>query len=147
MKAPLRIDSHIHPFGSLVTNKSASGVLVSADDKKEDTLENTEFKETKAPSRPQRLDAKVVRFQNNKEKWIAVVGLFNGRPYEIFTGKIEDVFVLPQSVEYGWVIKKWYSTSSVYPGYENTSTNPCSEIAMQGGDSYYKRISGRRYWL
>ena len=84
---------------------SRSGVLVSADDKKEDVLENSEFKETKAPSRPKRLDAKVVRFQNNKEKWIAVVGLLNGRPYEIFTGKTEDVFVLPQSIEYGWVIK------------------------------------------
>jgi ribonucleoside-diphosphate reductase alpha chain len=84
---------------------SRSGVLVSADDNKDDVLENTEFKETKAPSRPKKLDGKVVRFQNNKEKWIAVVGLLNGRPYEIFTGKTEDVFVLPQSVEYGWVIK------------------------------------------
>ena len=84
---------------------SRSGVLVSADEKKEDVLENTEFKETKAPSRPERLDAKVVRFKNNKEKWIAVVGLLNGRPYEIFTGKTEDVFNMPPTVEYGWVIK------------------------------------------
>ena len=84
---------------------SRSGVLVSADDKQDNVLENTEFKETRAPSRPKKLDAKVVRFQNNKEKWIAVVGLMNGRPYEIFTGKTEDVFVVPQAVEYGWVIK------------------------------------------
>ena len=84
---------------------SRSGVLVSADEKKNDVLENTEFKETKAPSRPERLDAKVVRFKNNKEKWIAVVGLLNGRPYEIFTGKTEDVFNMPPTVEYGWVIK------------------------------------------
>ena len=84
---------------------SRSGVLVSVDEKKDDVLENTEFKETKAPSRPKRLDAKVVRFQNNKEKWIAVVGLLNGRPYEIFTGKTEDVFNMPAAVEYGWVIK------------------------------------------
>ncbi len=83
---------------------SRSGVLVSADDKN-DSSENTEFKETKAPPRPKRLDAKVIRFQNNKEKWIAVVGVINGRPYEIFTGRTEDVFVLPQSIEYGWVIK------------------------------------------
>jgi len=83
-----------------------SGVLVAADDNgKNDILENTEFKETKAPSRTKRLDAKVVRFQNNKEKWIAVVGLLNGRPYEIFTGKTEDVFNVPAAVEYGWVIK------------------------------------------
>jgi ribonucleoside-diphosphate reductase alpha chain len=85
---------------------SRSGVLVSADDKQEQVLENSEFKETKAPSRPERLDAKVVRFQNNKEKWIAVVGLLNGRPYEIFTGKTEDVFNMPAAVEYGWVLKK-----------------------------------------
>ena len=85
---------------------SRSGVLVAADDKKgNDVLENTEFKETRAPSRPKRLDAKVVRFQNNKEKWIAVVGLLNGRPYEIFTGKTEDVFNMPAAIEYGWVIK------------------------------------------
>ena len=84
---------------------SRSGVLVSADEKQEDVHENTEFKETKAPSRPKKLDAKVVRFQNNKEKWIAVVGLLNGRPYEIFTGKTEDVFNMPAAVEYGWVIK------------------------------------------
>ncbi|MBT3622239.1 MAG: adenosylcobalamin-dependent ribonucleoside-diphosphate reductase [Flavobacteriales bacterium] len=85
---------------------SRAGVLVSTDDKgKGDVLENTEFRETKAPSRPKRLDAKVVRFQNNKEKWIAVVGLMNGRPYEIFTGKTEDVFNMPAAVEYGWVIK------------------------------------------
>ncbi len=84
---------------------SRAGVLISDDDKKDDVLNNSEFKETRAPSRPKRLDAKVVRFQNNKEKWIAVVGLMNGRPYEIFTGKTEDVFVVPQAVEYGWVIK------------------------------------------
>jgi ribonucleoside-diphosphate reductase alpha chain len=84
---------------------SRSGVLIAVDDKKDDVLENTEFKETRAPSRPKRLDAKVVRFQNNKEKWIAVVGLLNGRPYEIFTGKTEDVFNMPAAVEYGWVIK------------------------------------------
>ena len=84
---------------------SRSGVLVSADEKKDAVLENSEFRETKAPSRPKRLDAKVVRFQNKKEKWIAVVGLLNGRPYEIFTGKTEDVFNMPAAVEYGWIIK------------------------------------------
>ncbi len=84
---------------------SRSGVLVSTDDKKDDAEGNAEFKETKAPSRPKKLDAKVVRFQNNKEKWIAVVGLLNGRPYEIFTGKTEDVFNMPPAIEYGWVIK------------------------------------------
>ncbi len=79
---------------------SRSGVLVS-DKKKEDP---SEFKETMAPTRPKRLDAEIVRFQNDYEKWIAVVGLLNGRPYEIFTGKAED-FYLPPWVQKGWVIK------------------------------------------
>ena len=84
---------------------SRSGVLVSVDDKKEDNDKEYEITDTNALSRPKKLDAKVVRFQNNKEKWIAVVGLLEGRPYEIFTGRTEDVFVLPQNIEYGWVIK------------------------------------------
>lgn len=82
---------------------SRSGVLVSTDENSQE--DDLEFKVNHAPSRPKRLDAKVIRFQNNKEKWMAVVGLLDGRPYEIFTGKIEDVFVLPQTVEYGWVVK------------------------------------------
>ena len=84
---------------------SRSGVLVSTDDKGINEEKNEKFTVNHAPSRPKRLDAKVIRFQNNKEKWMAVVGLLNGRPYEIFTGKIEDVFVLPKGVEYGWVVK------------------------------------------
>ncbi|NTW31257.1 MAG: adenosylcobalamin-dependent ribonucleoside-diphosphate reductase [Bacteroidetes bacterium] len=79
---------------------SRSGVMI-ADKKKEDV---TEFKETTAPQRPKKLDAEIVRFQNDYEKWIAVVGLLNGRPYEIFTGKSEDLF-LPPWVQKGWVIK------------------------------------------
>jgi ribonucleoside-diphosphate reductase alpha chain len=47
----------------------------------------------------------VVRFNNDKEKWMAVVGLLNGKPYEIFTGKAEDSFYLPTYVTEGWVIK------------------------------------------
>ena len=79
---------------------SRSGVLVSKE-KKEDP---NEFKETYAPPRPQRLDADIVRFQNNKEKWVAVVGILKGRPYEIFSGKAEDFFVA-NYVEQGWVVK------------------------------------------
>lgn len=78
---------------------SRSGVLVS-NDKKEDTA----FKETKAPSRPKILEAEVIRFQNDYEKWVAIIGLLNGRPYEIFTGRAEGIF-LPTWVEKGWVIK------------------------------------------
>ena len=80
---------------------SRSGVLVS-NDKKED--DENDFKETKAPPRPAKLEASIVRFQNNKEKWVAVVGIYKGRPYEVFTGKAEDFFI-PSYVEEGWVVK------------------------------------------
>lgn len=79
---------------------SRSGVLVN-DSKNKD---KNEFKETKAPKRPKILDAEVVRFNNNSEKWVAVVGILNDRPYEIFTGKAEG-FYLPPYVEKGRVIK------------------------------------------
>lgn len=84
---------------------SRSGVLISADDKKKNTKDDNEFRETNAPPRPKKLDADVVRFHNNQEKWIAVVGKLNGRPYEIFTGKADD-FYLPPWVEAGWVIRE-----------------------------------------
>ncbi|KAA6312884.1 ribonucleoside-diphosphate reductase alpha chain, partial [termite gut metagenome] len=57
--------------------------------------------------RPKILEADVVRFQNNKEKWVAFVGLYNGHPYEIFTGLQDDEegILLPKSVVSGWIIK------------------------------------------
>ncbi len=78
---------------------SRSGVLVN--NKKED---KNDFKETDAPVRPKILESEVVRFNNDSEKWLAVVGLLHDRPYEIFTGKAEG-FYLPPYVEKGWVIK------------------------------------------
>ena len=58
--------------------------------------------------RPRELECDVVRFQNNKEKWVAFVGLLNGRPYEIFTGIQDDEegIVLPKSVSKGKIIKQ-----------------------------------------
>ena len=57
--------------------------------------------------RPVELEADVVRFQNNKEKWIAFVGLVDGKPYEIFTGLAddEDGIFCPKSVSHGKIIK------------------------------------------
>jgi ribonucleoside-diphosphate reductase alpha chain len=80
---------------------SRSGVLVGNE---KSTKEETEFQETKAPPRPPKLEADVVRFQNDHEKWVAVIGLLNNKPYEIFTGKAEGFF-LPNWVNKGWVIK------------------------------------------
>ncbi len=79
---------------------SRAGVLVKDKEKEDGTV----FKETTAPKRPMVLDAEVVRFNNDAEKWIAVVGILNERPYEIFTGKAEG-FYLPPEVTTGWVMK------------------------------------------
>ena len=58
--------------------------------------------------RPKELECDVVRFQNNKEKWVAFVGLLDGRPYEIFTGLQDDEegIVLPKTVLNGKIIKQ-----------------------------------------
>ena len=58
--------------------------------------------------RPQSLECDVVRFQNNKEKWVALVGLLDGYPYEIFTGLQDDEegIVLPKNVVHGKIIKQ-----------------------------------------
>lgn len=82
---------------------SRSGVLVT--ESKKDKEKETLFVETQAPKRPKKLEAEVVRFVNENEKWIAVVGLLNGRPYEIFSGKANN-FYLPDYVEKGWVIRE-----------------------------------------
>jgi len=79
---------------------SRHGVLVS----KSENKNCNEFTENKAPKRPKKLEAEVVRFKNEKEDWIAVVGMYEHRPYEIFTGRAES-FVLPKWVEKGWVIR------------------------------------------
>ena len=78
---------------------SRSGVLIKGSKDKKN-----EFKETTAPKRPKILEANIVRFNNNSEKWMAVVGLLHDKPYEVFTGKA-DGFYLPPYVEKGWVIK------------------------------------------
>jgi len=80
---------------------SRDGVLISNEKKEENIIE---FKETKAPIRPKKLEAEIVRFQNDYDKWIAVVGLLDNKPYEIFTGKADE-FYLPPHVNEGFVIK------------------------------------------
>ncbi len=83
---------------------SRSGVLVSLSKKKTESHAEAAPHVTK---RPIELEADVVRFQNNKEKWIAFVGLIDGKPYEIFTGLADDddgIFC-PKSVTHGKIIK------------------------------------------
>lgn len=83
---------------------SRDGVLVSATEKPKP---QEEVVPQGMPHRPEKLEADVVCFQNNKEKWIAFVGKLDGRPYEIFTGLSDDEegIVLPKSVTSGYIVK------------------------------------------
>ncbi|MBK9730884.1 MAG: adenosylcobalamin-dependent ribonucleoside-diphosphate reductase [Chitinophagaceae bacterium] len=84
---------------------SRSGVLIANDDKGKKTTAD-EVLTSNAPKRPKVLEADVLRFMNGNEKWSAVVGLLKGKPYEIFTGVVnEDSILLPNYVDKGWVIK------------------------------------------
>ena len=90
---------------------SRAGVMIQVDDKKKEP-EKKEAAPCKHPEvtevRPQVLECDVVRFQNNKEKWVAFVGLLDGYPYEIFTGLQDDDegIVLPKTVTKGKIIKQ-----------------------------------------
>jgi len=87
---------------------SRAGVLISNDEEKEKEKEEDCFELPQVvTSRPTELPADVIRFQNNKERWIAVIGLLNDRPYEIFTGLADedDGLLLPKKVTSGTVIK------------------------------------------
>ena len=91
---------------------SRSGVLISTkkkEDKKEELNALALLKRQVVEVRPKVLEADVVRFQNNKEKWVAFVGLLDGRPYEIFTGLQDDEegILLPKSVTSGRIIKNY----------------------------------------
>ena len=86
-----------------------SGVLVAMEEKTRKSAPQPAqgFPEPHVAKRPIELEADVVRFQNNKEKWIAFVGLMDGKPYEIFTGLSddEDGIFCPKSVTHGKIIK------------------------------------------
>ena len=95
---------------------SRSGVMISASkkDKKKNAAQKEKTSSDRIPvmavteTRPKELDCDVVRFQNNKEKWVAFVGLLDGYPYEIFTGLQDDEegIALPKTVTKGRIIKQ-----------------------------------------
>ncbi len=89
---------------------SRSGVLISNEEKEEEQETLTSF----PTKRPDVLTADVVRFQNNKEKWIAFLGTINDQPYEIFTGLAddEDGILIPRWVSKGLIIKNRNSDGS-----------------------------------
>ncbi len=115
---------------------SRSGVLVS--DKKKPEVS---FVETNAPKRPKELKAKVLRFNNDHEKWVAVVGMLDERPYEIFTGRLESSFQILGQVDEGLVIKsKTENGGNRY------------DFKYQDSDGYYVTMEGlsrtfdKEYW-
>ena len=87
---------------------SRAGVLLATDKKKKDDC-NCMQPPIIVSTRPRELEADVVKFQNNRERWIAFVGLLNGRPYEIFTGLADDDegIMLPKHVSKGSIIKNY----------------------------------------
>lgn len=86
---------------------SRSGVLISNEEK--------ENKKSFPSKRPKSLEAEVLRFNNGDERWIAFVGLIEGKPYEIFTGKSEDeILAVPESIKKGKIIKEKTENKSHY---------------------------------
>ena len=134
---------------------SRAGVLLST--KKKDGKE--EECHCKPPHvtevRPKVLEADVVRFQNNKEKWVAFVGLLDGRPYEIFTGlqDDDDGIILPKSVTTGRIIKNYDENGNKHydfqfenkRGYKMTIEG-LSEKFNKEYWNYAKLISGVLRW-
>lgn len=127
---------------------SRTGVLVKKDDgkKSNQTVEEPVI----APHRPNILEADVIRFKNGKEDWIAFVGLYDGHPYEIFTGKIEeDAMYIPKNIKKGWLLKvKEADGTKRYDfqyqdkyGYRNT-VGGISRLFDEGFWNYAKLISG-----
>lgn len=80
---------------------SRSGVMVATDDVFSKTSVTGYFPAV----RPHILECSVLRFMNNTDKWVAFVGLFEGRPYEIFTGRAGDGLQIPEEVTQGWILK------------------------------------------
>ena len=117
---------------------SRTGVLVSTSEGKKET---PAFGDNRAPKRPKKLEAEVVRFRNEKEDWIAVVGMYEGRPYEIFTGRSES-FLLPKWVEKGWVIRV-KEKGDLHARYDFQYLDPDGyHITMEG----LSRMFRKEYW-
>jgi len=119
---------------------SRSGILVSNDDIKDKENEDC-FEQTKFPKRPRKVAAKVVRFQNDYEKWVAVVGVVEGRPYEIFTGKVDDSFVLPTNLDKGWIIKNREENGDARYDFQYEVKNGY-KVTMEG----LSRSFDKEYW-
>lgn len=104
---------------------SREGVLISARKKEE----ANRLTMNDAPKRPKVLNAELLRFKNDKEDWIAFVGMLEGRPYEIFTGKVEeDVLLVPKNINSGKIIKVKNADHTTRYDFQYTDRygNPCT---------------------
>jgi ribonucleoside-diphosphate reductase alpha chain len=111
---------------------SRSGVLITEDKK-------SDFQDTYAPKRPKRLKGEIHRFQNNLEKWIAVVGLKDGRPYEIFTGKNENgLAFLPNNLKDCEVVKQIFEVE------EPDENGKPIKVRKKRYDIEYTDVNGER---
>ena len=135
---------------------SRAGVLLSTKKKDEKKEEECHCKPPQIVEvRPKVLEADVVRFQNNKDKWVAFVGLLDGHPYEIFTGlqDDDDGIILPKSVTTGRIIKNYDENGNKHydfqfenkRGYKMTIEG-LSEKFNKEYWNYAKLISGVLRW-
>jgi ribonucleoside-diphosphate reductase alpha chain len=135
---------------------SRAGVLISngesAENKSKSVVDNDCYEMPQVvTSRPIELDADVIKFQNNKEKWIAFIGLLNGRPYEIFTGinDEDDGLVIPKSVSSGKIIKAYDNDGTKHYDFQYQNRRGY-KVTIEGLDgkfnpefwNYAKLISG-----
>lgn len=110
---PLTEDLYGHIADAILKKEKEKGSALSRDEIVDIITESAELKNNVSYNpevseiRPEVLECDVVRFQNKKDKWVALVGLLNGYPYEIFTGLQDDDegIVLPKSVVSGEIIK------------------------------------------
>lgn len=86
------------------------GVLASVSDKDKNDVKDTN---NDAPKRPKSLSCNVIRFNNNSDKWIAFVGVYDNRPYEIFTGMLNKLSI-PGNVEKGNIVRNKVDGNTVY---------------------------------
>lgn len=89
---------------------SRSGVLISSKEKEE--VKEQLFKDNNAPKRPKRIEGEIIRFQNNHEKWVGVIGTIDGRPYELFTGKLDGLPPIPNYVNVCEIVKQYNDDGS-----------------------------------
>jgi ribonucleoside-diphosphate reductase alpha chain len=117
---------------------SRDGVLIKNEEKKED---ETQHQSHAGHKRPSVLEAELLRFKNEDQDWFAFVGMLNGHPYEIFTGRAEeDTLLIPKTITRGQIIKVKTAEGARYDfQYTDKYGNPCTV----GGLSY---MFDKEFW-